>query len=37
VGGAIIFDKLTREINADYLNIPISREAIRYSILAPHG
>ena len=36
VDGASIFDNLTREVNADELNIPISREAIRHSILALH-
>ena len=37
VDGASIFDNLTREVNADDLIIPISREAIRHSILALHG
>ena len=34
--GASIFDNLTREVNDDDLNIPISREAIQHSILALH-
>ena len=37
VDGASIFDNLTREVNADELNLPISKKAIRYSILARHG
>ena len=37
VDGASIFKNQTREVNANGLNITISREAIRHSILALHG
>jgi len=36
VDGASIFDNLTWWVNANDLNIPIPREAIRHSLLALH-